>query len=192
MSTRTEEESLSFGRRGPSRRTRWLVTLAVAALAAGVVALTVHRRSPAQQPAGRVILAPWSGFGSNHIPSEHRATYAFQLMNLGNVTATITRIGRSGPGLRLVATSAHPVRHHGAGGLFVGVSALPIRVEAYSAVSVMLVYRVSRCDGLAGRAWPIPVTYRTESGEIHTVMVDPGSAGNGPWHRELTSGMCAG
>lgn len=84
------------------------------------------------------------------------------------------------------------MRNDGEQGLFVGVPALPVRVEPYTAVSVMLVYQVSRCDGLAGRAWPIPVTYRTVSGEIHTVIVDPGSAGNGPWHRELTSGMCAG
>lgn len=192
MSTRTEEERLSFGSRGPRGREWLLVTLAVVALAAGAVTLAVLRHSPAQRPVRQVILAPWNGFGSNLIPREHRATYSFQVMNLGDGTATITRVGRSGPGLRLVATSVHPVRGHGAQGWVASVSTPPVRVEAYSAVSVMLVYRVSRCDGLSGKPWPIPVTYRTRSGDTHTVMIDPGSSGNGPWHRELTSGMCAG
>lgn len=191
VTSQTDSDSISFGERAPGPRGWMLVTLAVLVLAAAATALALLHPSSHQQATQRVVLTPWQGFSSTRIPAEHRATYTFQLMNLGGGTATITQVGRSGPGLRLVSTSAHPERDRRPQGWLAAAPALPIRVDAHSAISVTLVYKVSGCDGLTGRAWPIPVTYRTTSGDRHTVMVDPGSGGDGgPWHRELTSGMC--
>ncbi|HEU5043938.1 MAG TPA: hypothetical protein VFT75_07380 [Nocardioidaceae bacterium] len=187
--TLTEPDQLSAGDPAPHRGRWLLVGLVVAVLViAGVVALVLSRQQATPQ-AQWVRFAPGENTGSNTIPTTHKASYAFQLMNLGDVSATITNVGRSGPGLDLLSVGARDSSRH-----LKGFSPkLPITVGGHKTVSVTLEYKVLGCDGLGGRPWPIPVTFRNDSThKVLTQKFDPGTSSGSRWYKDLTSdGMCA-
>lgn len=186
--TLTELEQLSSGGPAPHRGRWLLVGLVVAMLVAGgVVALALSGQQASPQPQW-VRFAPWEATGSENVPTTHQASYTFQLMNLSDGSATITAVGRSGPGLDLLAVGARDSSRR-----LPGFSPkLPITVGGHKTVSVTLKYKVLRCDGLRGRPWPIPVTFRNDSThKVLTQKFDPGSSSGGRWYQDLTSdGMC--
>ena len=186
--TLTEPEQLSSGGPAPHRGRWLLVGLVVAMLVAGGVVALVLSRQQASPQAQWVRFAPWEKTSSDTIPTTHKASYTFKLMNLGDRSATIIKVGRSGPGLDLLSVVARDSSRH-----LKGFSPkLPITVGGHQTVSVTVGYQVLRCDGLGGRPWPIPVTFRNDSThKVLTQKFDPGASSGGRWYQDLTSdGMC--
>jgi hypothetical protein len=123
------------------------------------------------------LVTPQLGWGlwgvTSAEPPTDTVTLDVQITNRGLAPVTITRVGRSGPGLALIATQGQ----------------LPVRLAATKSVRVSLVFRITDCDQRPTGSWPVTVevdqAWRSRSAVPHPFGDD-----DFPWQRAVTDRWC--
>jgi hypothetical protein len=101
-------------------------------------------------------------------------TLHLPLMNRGALTETVRAVGRSGPGLALQATT----------------ETYPVTFPPNSGAEVTLRYRVTDCDAVPTRDWPIPVEVSRPWGGVTVHLSGPSFDPSTPWQRKLADEAC--
>jgi hypothetical protein len=106
-------------------------------------------------------------------PPTDTVTLDVEITNRGLAPVTLTRVGRSGPGLALIATQGQ----------------LPVRLAATRSARISLVFRITDCDRPPTGSWPVTV-------EVHQAWRNQTAAPrlfgdhDFPWQRAVTDRWC--
>jgi hypothetical protein len=106
-------------------------------------------------------------------PPTDTITLDVEITNMGLAPVTITRVGRSGPGLALIATQGH----------------LPARLAATKSARISLVFRITDCEQRPTGSWPVTVEVH-QAWRNQTAAPHPFGDDDFPWQRTVMDPWC--
>jgi hypothetical protein len=150
-----------------------------------VVNLAEHRATAGGNPATGVPTQP----GTDEIPrsplitglsfrvdsntGQRESTYSVPVTNTTDASVSIASVGRSGPGLRLLAGTAEP-------------TVLPPRGDGRLSVT----FKVEDCAAITRKAWPLPVTLRLGDRTVTQYLELDGTSPQTQWQVATAQAVC--
>jgi hypothetical protein len=116
----------------------------------------------------------WALWGvKSTAPPTDTITMDVEITNRGLAPVTIIRVGRSGPGLALIATQGQ----------------LPVRLAATKSARISLVFRITDCEQSPTGSWPVTVEVH-QAWRNQTAAPRPFGDDDFPWQRAVTDRWC--